>query len=138
MFRRLMIISTIAIALAGTAALAQGVRPRTPKRNALAGQGLERMRQRLNLTDAQMNGIRALQENRRGETSALRQEMRQKRQALRQLMQAPNPNPNDVGNATLALKESRERMRDIHQRFAAGIKGLLTPEQARQLPKRLR
>ena len=84
-----------------------------------------------------MNAVRALQETRRSETQSLQQEMRQKRQALRQLLQETNPNPSDVGNATLALKESRTRMREINQRFVASLKGLLTPQQLQQLPKRL-
>ena len=85
-----------------------------------------------------MNGIRALAENRRKEMESLRQDLQQKRQALRQLIEQPNPNPSDVGNATLALKETRERARDIHQRFMSGVKGLLTPDQLQKLPKRLR
>jgi hypothetical protein len=51
-------------------------------------------------------------------------------------LQETNPNPSDVGNATLALRESRTRMRDINQRFTSGLKSLLTPEQLQQLPKR--
>ena len=150
MFRRLLIISSVVIALAGTAALAQGVRAkgsrraqagqlggRRANRQDLSGRMLERMQQRLNLNETQMNGIRALQENRKKEAESLQQETQQKRQALRQLMQQSNPNPNDVANATLALKEERQKMRDINQRFASGVKGLLTPDQIQKLPKRL-
>jgi hypothetical protein len=67
----------------------------------------------------------------------LQQEIRQKRQALRQLMQETNPNPNEVGNATLALIETRQRMREINQRFLSGFKGTLNPDQLQRLPKRL-
>ena len=150
MFRRWIIISSIAGALAGTAALAQGFRGKAALRGgfarqlrqgaagrAFAGRGLERLQQRLNLTDPQMNGIRALRENQRTEMESLRQEVQQKRKALRELVQEANPNPADVGNATLALKESRERMRGINQRFISGVKGLLTPDPLQKLPKRL-
>ena len=136
MFRRLVIISTIAAALAGSAASAQGRRGRAAVRNGLEGRVFQRLQQRLNLTETQVNGFRALQENRRREVESLQQETQQKRQALRQLMQQPNPNPGYVGNATLALKESRERMRDANQRFMSGVKGLLTPDQLQKLPKR--
>jgi Spy/CpxP family protein refolding chaperone len=101
------------------------------------GRKLERLQQRLNLNETQLNGFRALQETRQKEAEPLQQETQQKRQALRQLLQQPNPNPNDVGNATLALKQDRERMRDINQRFLSGVKGLLTPDQIQKLPKRL-
>jgi Spy/CpxP family protein refolding chaperone len=157
MFRRLVIISTILVSLTATTALAQSLRGRQAQpgkqvqrgkqagqlrgraldRNALSGRALQRLQQGLNLTETQMNGLRALQESRRTEVQSLQQEVQQKRQALRELLRAPSPNTNDVGNATLALKESRERMRDINQRFTSGLKGLLTPEQMQKLPKRL-
>jgi Spy/CpxP family protein refolding chaperone len=158
MFRRFMIIAIIAT-LAGPAVLAaQGIRAGRANRagravravrparqlreaqnnrGAVAGRVLERLQQRLNLNAAQQDGLRALQENRRTEMESLQQEVQQKREALRQLMQQPNPNANEVGNATLSLKESRESMRGINQRFLAGFKGLLTPDQVQQLPKRL-
>ncbi len=149
MFRRLSIIA-ILVALGGTGVLAQGVRAGRALRarsarqlrdrsNSDARQGrlLDRLQQRLNLNQTQRDGLRALQENRRTETDSLQREVQQKRQTLRQLLQQPNPNANDVGNATLAIKESRERLRGINQRFLSGFKGLLTPDQLRQLPKRL-
>jgi len=135
MFRRIFITSTIVVALAGTAALAQGFRGNRG-REAQSGRLLERLQQKLNLNETQVNGIRALEENRRKEMESLRQEVQPKRQALRQLLQQPNPNPADVGNATLALRDTRQRTREINQRFMSAVKGLLTPEQLQLLPKR--
>ena len=135
MFRRIFIISTIVVTLAGTAALAQGFRGNRG-RQAQSGRLLERLQQKLNLNETQVNGIRALEENRRKEMESLRQEVQPKRQALRQLLQQPNPNPADVGNATLALRDTRQRTREINQRFMSAVKGLLTPEQLQLLPKR--
>jgi len=133
MFRRLLMISSLVVTLAGTAALAQGFRG---NRDGRATRLLERLQQRLNLNETQVNGVRALEENRRKEMESLRQEIAPKRQALRQLLQQPNPNPTDVGNATLALRDTRQKTRDINQRFLSGFKGLLTPEQLQMLPKR--
>ena len=132
MFRRLVIVSSIAVMLVGTVATAQGFRGRPGFR----GDFSSRLKERLNLTDAQVNGIQALKENRRKEIQSLRQETQPKRQALRQLLNQPNPNPTDVGNATIALKQNRERARDINQGFISGVKGLLTPDQLQKLPKR--
>jgi Spy/CpxP family protein refolding chaperone len=155
MFRQVVIVSGIAVALAGSAVMAQGLRQGGVRGGGIARQlrnnrqtrggqqgpfsdrVVQRLQQRLNLTDAQVNGLTALQENRRKETEALQQEVQQKRQALRQTLQQSNPNPNDVGNATLALKQTRERNRDINQRFLSGFKSLLTPDQLQKLPKRL-
>ena len=133
MFRRLLMISSLVVTLAGTASLAQGLRG---NRDGRATRLLERLQQRLNLNETQVNGVRALEENRRKEMESLRQEIAPKRQALRQLLQQPNPNPADVGNATLALRDTRQKTRDINQRFLSGFKGLLTPEQLQMLPKR--
>jgi Spy/CpxP family protein refolding chaperone len=139
MFRRTIFTSCLVLALAGTAALAQGLHGRAAGRfGGQAGQNfLERMQQRLNLTAAQVDGIRSLQENRQKEMQALRQEIQPERKALRQLLQQPNPNPTDVGKATLAMRGTREKAREINQRFMSGVKGLLTPDQIQKLPKRL-
>jgi Spy/CpxP family protein refolding chaperone len=139
MFRRTILTSCLAVALAGTAVLAQGFHSKAAGRfGGQSGQNfIERMQQRLNLTPAQVDGIRALQENRQKQMQALRQEMQPERKALRQLLQQPNPNPTDVGNATLAMRGTREKAREINQKFVAGVKGLLTPDQIQKLPKRL-
>ena len=150
MFRRLLMISSIAAVLAGTAALAQDFqgkqttrpggarqfRQRAAGRNVLEGRMLERLQEKVTLTEVQVNGIRALEETRRKEMDSLRQEVQPKRQALRQLLQQPNPNPNEVGNAAIALRDTRGRVREVNQRFTSGVKGLLTPEQLQNLPKR--
>jgi len=139
MFRRKIFTSCLVVGLAGTALLAQGLHGRTAGRfGGQAGQNfIERMQQKLNLTPAQVDGIRALQDTRQKEMQALRQEIQPERKALRQLLQQANPNPTDVGNATLAMRGTREKAREINQKFVSGVKGLLTPEQLQKLPKRL-
>ena len=139
MSRRGIIVSSLALmlVLASASLPAQGLRRQAGPRGR-QGPGIERLQERLNLTPAQVNGIQALQENRRKEMQSLNEEMRQKRQYLRSLMQQTNPNPTDVGNAALAVKETRERARAINERFLSGVKGLLTPEQQQKLPKGFR
>jgi Spy/CpxP family protein refolding chaperone len=138
MFQRKLLVAGLVIGLAGTAALAQGVRKGAGGRRGGGQNIVERLQKRLNLNPTQVDGIRALQETRQKEIEGLGQDLRQKRQALRQSLQQSNPNPSDVGNATLALKDARQQAREINQRFMAGVKALLTPEQLQQLPKRLR
>jgi Spy/CpxP family protein refolding chaperone len=134
MFQRTIIIATAVTALLAVSVFGQGL-PAGGRAKGPA-QRIERLQKRLNLTDTQMNGIRALAETRRQEMQSLRQELKPKRQALRQSMQENNPNPADVGNAALALKGTREQRREINQRFLSGVKGLLTPDQLQKLPKR--
>jgi Spy/CpxP family protein refolding chaperone len=136
MFRRTLIISSLVLLLAAAVAYAQGRQFRGGRDRGFSPQRLEHLQKELGLNESQLSGIRALDENRRKEMEPLRQELRQKKQTLRQMMEAANPNPADVGNATLSLKDTRERARDINQRFMSGLKGLLTPEQQQKLPKR--
>ncbi len=138
MFRRI-IITLAAISMLG-ATIVSAQRPanrRAARQAEIASRRMDRIQQRLNLSDSQLNGIHALQENRRKEMESLQQEVQQKRQALRQLLQQPNPNPSEIGNATLALRDTRGRSRDINQRYQSGVKSLLTPDQQQRLPKRL-
>jgi Spy/CpxP family protein refolding chaperone len=141
MFRQLTVIAIIAALAGPTVLAAQGLRARRAvgqrQQRVQRGERVGQVQQRLNLNAAQQEGLRALQQNRRAETQSFQQELRQKRQALREILQQSNPNANDVGNATLQLKEIRERMRGVNQRFLSGLRGLLTPDQLQQLPKRL-
>ena len=69
MFRRTIVIAGLIMTRAAAAALAQGGR-RKAGPDGRQGQRIERLQQMLNLTDAQMNEIRALQEIRRKEVQA--------------------------------------------------------------------
>jgi Spy/CpxP family protein refolding chaperone len=78
MFRRLIVIAGLIVALAATSVLAQGLRRRANPEGRQGqgrgqGQRIERLQERLNLTEAQMNEIRALQEIRRKEAEAANQ-----------------------------------------------------------------
>jgi Spy/CpxP family protein refolding chaperone len=76
MFRRLIIIAGLIMALAATSVWAQGLRRRANpegRQGQGRGQRIERLQERLNLTEAQMNEIRALQEIRRKEAEAANQ-----------------------------------------------------------------
>lgn len=133
MFRRTIIITTLIAALTATSIYGQGLRARRAGRGGSSEQLIERLQQKLNLTEAQVSGIKALAENRRKEMESLQQEVRGKRQALRSLMQQSNPNPTEIGNAALSMKETRQRARAIQERFQSGVKALLTPEQQNQI-----
>ncbi len=66
MFRRLIIILSIMLALAGTVAAAQGNEAGVPEATGA------RLQEQLNLNETQKNGIRALQETRQKELGSLR------------------------------------------------------------------
>jgi hypothetical protein len=120
MFHRFVVVATIALALTGTADAAQrrAAGQRAERRNERQDRVGQRLQQRFNLNDTQMNGVRTLQESRKKEMQALRQELRQNRDTSQDLR-----------------RESRDRRRDINQRFKSGVRGLLTPDQLQRTPR---
>jgi len=114
----------------------QRVRDRLQNRPKLAdrlNQGreksIERVRQILNLTEAQVASLRSLLDERRQAVQAVSQHARAKREALRNLTAQPNPNPTEIGNAVLALRQVREPIRQAQTNFQTGFENLLTPDQ---------
>jgi Spy/CpxP family protein refolding chaperone len=97
------------------------------------GRGIDRIQQALNLTADQVNSLKALTESQRQALQPLVKEAREKAQALRDLQQQPNPNPTDIGNAMLAMRATRERMKAAQQNFRQSLNNLLTTEQREKL-----
>jgi len=114
--------------------MAQGLKPRQQQRlqNRPAIR-LKAARKALNLTPDQINNLKSIRQGNKSQRQSIRQDARQKREALRSLMAQGNPNPTDVGNATLALKQVRERAQQLRQQSLSSFKGSLTPEQQRTL-----
>ena len=130
MVRRLIIISTLALAVA-IPVFAQGRLPRIGQ----GGQGqsgdriIQRFDRALDLTPEQETQLRGILDSRRQETQSLAQEMKSKAQDLKNLMQQTSPNPADVGNAALAVKALRQRMQSIRQGFQSEFKAILRSDQ---------
>jgi|SRR5688572_27699387 len=94
---------------------------------------LEGLKAALNLTDAQVEAIRALNQTRMTRAQAIMTEMQQKRQALGTLLDAATPNPTDVGNAAIALHASQKKLAAERDWFIAELKKLLTGDQQQKL-----
>jgi Spy/CpxP family protein refolding chaperone len=89
----------------------------------------------LNLTDAQVESIKALMETRRTRAQTINEEIGQRRQALDALLDAARPDPAAVGNAAIALRASENKMQAERDWFIAELKKLLTGEQQAALDK---
>jgi hypothetical protein len=76
MFRRKVLIAVLVIGLAGTAGFAKGLHKGAGGRRNV----VERLQKRLNLSPAQVDGVRALQETRQKEMEGLRHDAQQKRE----------------------------------------------------------
>jgi Spy/CpxP family protein refolding chaperone len=98
-----------------------------------SGGPLNRLKNALNLTDAQVTAIQALVQTEQTRAQALRTEIGQKRTALNTLLNATTPNPTDVGNAAIALHVSELKLPAERDWFIAELKKLLTGDQQQKL-----
>jgi Spy/CpxP family protein refolding chaperone len=106
------------------AAAAPGGKHRDPS----AGR-LERLSRVLDLTADQTAGAKPLAEALKAKVEPLQDSARQQRKALHDLLEAPAPDAAQVGQAVLALHETREQAKAAMQEFDRGFTDLLTPEQ---------
>jgi Spy/CpxP family protein refolding chaperone len=83
----------------------------------------------LGLTADQQATWKSLFEQHKAEIEPLRQEGHQLHERLKAAMSAQNPDPTAVGEATLALKNHREKMKAAHTAFQTRLTSTLTPEQ---------
>lgn len=120
----------LAAFLIASSALAQGPgawRQRTGAAN------LDALKQYLNLTDAQLDQLRAV---RREAAQSARPEARQiqeKARALREEMQSANPDQAKVGRLTVELKQLREQLRAGRSDVSEKARAILTPDQQAKL-----
>ena len=87
----------------------------------------------LGLTDAQVDAIKVLSQTERTRVQAIMTDIQQKRQVLDTLLNAPSPNPTDVGNAAIALHTSESKLPGEREWFISELKKLLTGEQQQKL-----
>ncbi len=87
----------------------------------------------LGLTDAQVQAIMTLAQTEKTRVQAIMADIQQKRQALNTLLNASSPNPNDVGNAAIALNASQKKLSPERDYFIAQLKTLLTGDQQQKL-----
>jgi len=113
----MVIISSLFLACAGVAA-AQGP----------AGQ-MARLKRLLALTDAQATEISALLRKHREAAFPMRQELRTRNHELRNALEAPEPNPNAVGQLVIARHALAAQLRALNIKLQSDIAAVLTLEQ---------
>ncbi len=85
------------------------------------------------LTPEEREALKALVEANKPNRQAIRQEIRHKVQAVKNLRSQANPNPTELGNAMLALREARGRAQQMRQDTMERFKNSLTPEQQKRI-----
>jgi Spy/CpxP family protein refolding chaperone len=123
-------ISILGVVLAATPVVAvSGEAPADAAQSHRAEQRLGRAADYLGLTADQQATWKSLFEQHKAEIEPLRQERHQLHERLKAAVSAQNPDPTAVGEATLALKKHREKMKAAHAVFETRLTSTLTPEQ---------
>ena len=91
------------------------------------------MKRALDLTPDQISNLKASVQANRSQRQAIMQDFRQKAEVLRGLTSQANPNPTEVGNAVLALKQARARGQALREQTLNNFKNSLTPDQLKRL-----
>ena len=120
-----------------TLAFAQRGRPDPPFGQ--RGQGGDRpdrtatLKTALNITDAQVDAIKALMRTRDERAQSIMSDIAAKRQTLNALLDAASPSAADIGNAALAVRAAEKKLAAERDWFIAELKKLLTGEQQQKL-----
>jgi Spy/CpxP family protein refolding chaperone len=83
----------------------------------------------LDLTEDQQASWQAMREQHRAEMQPLREEGKALHEKLRAAMKAEHPDPQAVGEATIALKQHRQTVEAARKAFHEKLSAQLTPEQ---------
>jgi Spy/CpxP family protein refolding chaperone len=83
----------------------------------------------LRLTPEQVTVAQRLAAELKAKETPLLQAEKQLAEAYRNLLEAANPNPCDVGQAALALRANREKIRAALEDFDTKFSAILTPDQ---------
>lgn len=128
------------VALAGLfsiASFAQGQPGIAPGRTAHAagpqGHRLAVLTKALNLSDSQVASIRSTIQGERPALKAAYQDVKAKREALKTVASASNPNPTAVGSAFLALRSSQANLKADRENLQTAISKVLTPDQQKSM-----
>jgi len=83
----------------------------------------------LNLSEAQLTGLRALLNLRAETTKTAFQEVAEKQRALQAILAQQNPSAIDIGNAYLAVQSAQNVLKTAEQKFQTDFGAMLTAEQ---------
>lgn len=93
------------------------------------GHRLGRMAEYLDLTDQQRESARQLFLSYAEKVRPLREGRRDVREQLRAALDAPNPDPAQVGRLVIRIHDTRDQVRAARQEMDKSFAALLTPEQ---------
>jgi Spy/CpxP family protein refolding chaperone len=89
----------------------------------------------LNLSDAQVTGLKALVTQRTEGSKSAFQEFAAKQKALQAILEQQNPSALDIGNAYLGVSSAQNTLKGLADKFQTDFKALLTADQRTALQK---
>jgi len=89
----------------------------------------------LNLTEAQVTGLKALMNQRAEASKTAFQDLGEKQKALQAVLAQQNPSALDIGNAYLAVLSTQNTLKGITDKFQTDFKALLGADQRTALQK---
>ncbi len=108
-----------------------GIATAQPQRS--QGGHLETVAKFLDLSQAQVDQLKDLMEKRKADTAPLRENLRQQRENLREMMKAADPNPTPVGETYIQIHGLRQQLADAQKAFVEGFENILNDEQKARL-----
>ena len=94
------------------------------------GPAVERIAERLGLSDEQKTQWKAIHDKAREEGEPLMKAAGQAKEAFDKAMEAENADAATVGQAAIAMKNARNQVEAHHKATLEAVKAILTPEQA--------
>jgi len=88
----------------------------------------------LNLSDSQIQGLVQLQQQKGQALQPVVQQTAQTQQKLQQILAEPNPDPATVGQLVIAIASLRQQVQQIASSFKQQASNLLQPDQRTKLP----
>jgi uncharacterized membrane protein len=98
-------------------------------------ESIQNVRTALNLSDVQVNALKALFKMRQQTIEQTLMSVEETRRKLEDLLKQTNPNPTEVGTAFLASRSIDERIRGIDEKFRTDFRAALSPDQRATLDK---
>jgi len=96
---------------------------------------IQKARSVLNLSEVQINALRALLTMRQQTIEQTLQSSEDAHRKLEELLNQPNPNPTEVGTAVLATRSIEDRVRAAEEKFRTDFRAALTADQRATLDR---
>lgn len=106
-----------------------GAQPAAPAARPGRGPRFDGPARYLGLTEQQKATFEKIHEQQQPEMKALRDEMRDNDQKLRDALEAASPDPATVGELAIEAHQLREKMRTLRDETEKQLRAILTPEQ---------